>query len=183
MTTFSDDLKPFLRQMFIGLYTGPYRLNGTIIKDKNMIKIFALKYLNICWHGYYRDKDDFVIKSYDKLLSLKGSEASHKIIHNIVCLSARIYAIFCKFYDRMKDLDSILDKFGNLDLFQKELNLNRWILFKDQEEIDNNLDLMREYLGKYFDIIYSHKEVCDNLTTYKCNGHDNIIYDGKDLYS
>ena len=149
------DLKEFLIQALRGGIIAPLTMNMEISLDT--VLYLYIQYLNMCWHSYNKKDDDFIVRTFDKLLN-------YNLIKGSVCL-----------FSWLKEFG--LHILGTFNATNKFSELNETFKDKNISGIDNKRMFVGHVIENIFDILFS------DINLPECKGDlcDNS-YDGKDLF-
>ena len=145
------ELKYFLVQAINGTIMAPIRMGLNI--TKNSLKIYFIKYLNICWHSFNRKDDSYLVDTFNKMLKFN-------IIKGSVCLIHWFKTIGDIMIDRI-NLSGCLDELNKLKTIDEK-----------RENVNHNIELIFDSLDINFDNVTCQGNKCDN-------SYD----DGQDIFS
>jgi len=147
---FIKSAKEFVVQAVVGLIVAPEE-----IKSREFYKYGNKMYMNVCWHGYFRDNDEFVIPRFKKMMSIGPAKC-------VTCLIFILNSIIDNIIDRINLTDMMMSD-GPMEL---KKNLLRYAFTERATTI---------YDEASDDIINSAKGIIGT-----CDGIDK--YDGEDFF-
>lgn len=152
-------MKPFVVQAvsgtFIALLNNRSLDNITSFKEINpMLTMFLRIYLNVCWHGYGKKNDSYVVNTFNTLFE-------HEIIKRVICLIDWIDVIGRSMINAI-DLDESIKQLRTMSLSEQ------------RNIVTTNMQIM-------YSVITS--ELSDlKCTDIKCITSPDNIYDGEDFF-
>lgn len=152
-------MKPFVVQAvsgtFMAFLTNKSLDHITSFKEINpMLTMFLRIYLNVCWHGYGKKNDTYVVDTFNKLFE-------HEMIKRVICLIDWIDVIGRSMINAI-----------NLDESIKQLRTMN--LTEQRSVVSTNMQIM-------YAVITS--ELTDlKCTDAKCITSPSDVYDGEDFY-
>lgn len=135
---FIKDINSFIVQTINGCYMNAFRFHD-FTKDNDISKTvtyFICVYLNQCYHQYWRKSDDFVIKSFNDILS-------HKIINGSVCLIYWLYNISQLYIMFLNFSGDIVQYIRNMNEYDRRNFINFYIM----RENDRILGVVKDNIG------------------------------------
>lgn len=112
-TCFIKEIKQFICQAISGIYIAPYKLNNKFIEkytNHDTCEVLAAKYLNSCWHSYWKNDDDYVVGIINRALSwcvIKGKKCIFNWFMQIIKLLIDEVSSFVMSTDMQKENNTI----------------------------------------------------------------------------